>query len=196
MKKDRPQKATKGHKSRRLRLVRRDGRGRGLHVKLNAQAALDQQCAEFEKRRRQEIARAALELDATDGAILRLVVSHPSLSQQQIGEIVGLGREAVNARINAPKFKRAIQEANRSSLEVFHKNQVHAARVLGRLLDSKDERVQLRAAIVHMWPHIHARDGGGSADLTSLIQEAFDLAQAEKRKPGPESPTGDTDGSC
>jgi hypothetical protein len=196
MKKRGQQNTPKGAKKRRggIRLMHGRGRGRGSTAKLDAQAMLDAQRTEFERRRKQSIARAALDLDPIDGAILGLIINHPMLTQTQIGEIVGLERHAVSERMNAPKFKRAVAEANRTSLEVFEKNKTHAARVLGRLLDSKDEHVALRAAIVHMWPHIHAEGrGGAGSDLVSVIQEAYELARAEKQKPGPESPTGGTE---
>lgn len=137
---------------------------------------------EFERRRARDEARAALDLDPTDIAILKLVLNHPTLTQEQVGALVGLGRTAVGIRMNAAKFKRAIDEAGRSALEVFQSNQARAARVLGDLLGSPDDRIKIRAAIAHMWPHIHSDSskGDGRNDFASFVQEAFEAAQANK----------------
>jgi len=180
-------KTTQRHRSRRRRTLRIVARGPQTPEQ-TAKGLFEKQRADFEARRQASIARAAFELDHVDATILGLLLQQPQLTQEQIGQIVGLGREAVNVRINAAKFQRAIHEANRSAIEVLDKNKAHAARVLGRLLDSKDERVQIRAAIAHLWPHIHAEGGGGmGSDLVSLIQEAYELAQADKQQPGPQS---------
>lgn len=140
--------------------------------------------AELEKRRRAAIAKAALELDHVDGEILRLMLQYPKITQEAIGDAIGLSRKQVNGRINAPKFQNALQVATRSALEIFESNKARAARKLGSLLDSKDEHIAIRAAIAHMWPHIHgeAKDGSAS-DFVTFIQEAYELANAKNEPP-------------
>ncbi len=138
--------------------------------------------ADFERRKHQQIARAALELDHVDAEILRLMLTHPAITHHQIAACLGLARrQTVTERINASKFQRAIEIANRSALEIFEANKARAARVLGELLGSEDERVKIRAAIAHMWPHIHVHDDGktSAADFVRFIEEAYELANTE-----------------
>lgn len=143
---------------------------------------------EFERRKRAQLAKAALELDPTDLAILGHALNHPGLTQEQLGDLVGLRRQAVNERMNAPKFKRALEAAGRTALEIFEANKAKAARKLGALIDSPDDRVAIRAAIAHMWPEIHREDKGSGGDFVAFIQEAFERAtgaQASSAEGGP-----------
>jgi hypothetical protein len=135
--------------------------------------------ADFEKRKRQQLARAAIEHDAIDAEIFRIYILHPTITQKAIGALVGRTRKEINKRMNAPKFKRAVEIANRSALEVFESNKARAARVLGEMLGSPDDRVKLRAAIAHMWPHIHADTKHTNEDFVSFIQEAYEAAEAK-----------------
>lgn len=139
---------------------------------------------EFERRKRQQLAEAALKLDPTDLAILTVRMNHPTATTKQIADLVGLSRVATSRRINARKFKRAEEEAARSALEIFERNKARAARKLGTLIDSPDHHVALRACIAHMWPEIHARDKNSTEDFTSFVQQAFELAQATKPTSG------------
>jgi predicted DNA-binding protein (UPF0251 family) len=147
--------------------------------------------AELDRRRKQAIAKAALELDHVDGEILRLMLMHPGITQEQIGDLVGLTRQTVNERVNSPKFDRALEVSARSALEIFESNKSRAARVLGELLGSKDDRVRIRAAIAHMWPHIHGdlKDGSAS-DFVNFIQEAYELAKGEPAADAPPATAG------
>jgi predicted DNA-binding protein (UPF0251 family) len=143
---------------------------------------------EFERRKRAQIAKAAIELDHVDAEILRLLLTYPSMTQEQIGDVIGLSRSAISERVNAEKFKRAIEIANRSALEVFEGNKARAARVLGELLASPDDRIKIRAAIAHMWPEIHQQDkSGGASDFVAFIQEAYELANETKSGASSES---------
>jgi hypothetical protein len=152
-----------------------------------AERARQRQEDELAARRRRDLAKAAIELDPVDVLILQHQVLRPWLTQEQIGDLVGLGRQAVNERINAPKFQRAIAEAGRSALEIFQSNQSRAARKLGKLIDDPDSRVAIRAAIAHMWPHIHADSNAKTGDdFVKFLQEAFDKAEADKVAAGGE----------
>ena len=148
--------------------------------------AREAEASEFERRRAADLAKAALELDPLDLKILQLSLNFPSATQEQIGAIAGLSRKQVNLRMCAPKFRRAVEIAKRTAIEVFQNNQAKAARVLGDCLDSKDERIKIRAAIAHMWPHIHADagKGDGKGDFVSFIQEAYEAAEAERLAKG------------
>lgn len=171
------QKRTKSDK--RVRTFQRLGpRGLSKDPVAIAEAARQKLAEDFETRKKAQIAKAAIELDQVDGAILQLVLTHPSITQEQVGEVVGLTRQTVNERMNAAKFKRAIQIATRSALEVFEGNKARAARVLGELLGSPDDRIKIRAAVAHMWPEIHKGESKSGEDFVSFIQEAFERAQS------------------
>lgn len=143
---------------------------------------------DFDRRKRHQIARASIELDPVDILILEHVLLRPYLTQAEIGDLVGLGREAVNIRINSDKLKRAVAEAGRSALEIFEQNKARAARKLGKLIDDPDSRIAIRAAIAHMWPHIHAGGEGKSGDdFVRFIQEAYEQAEAAKPEAAPAS---------
>lgn len=173
--------------------TRRDKAGppRGPQLVVDVEAERKRQAEAFERHRTQQLARAALELDPMDAEILKLAVVHPGLTQEQIGDLVGLGRQAVNERMNAEKFKRAIAIATRTAIEIFDANKAAAARKLGELIQSKNDYVSLRAAVAHLWPHIHtsAKDGGTDA-FVSFVQEAFELAtkSAEEEGGAPAAP--------
>jgi hypothetical protein len=161
--------------------------GKARKAELEAQATRARE--EFERRRRRDLAKAAIELDPVDILILEHTMFRPWLTQEQVGDLVGLGRQAVNERINAEKFKRAIAEAGRSALEIFQSNQAKAARKLGKLIEDPDSRIAIRAAIAHMWPHIHAGDASRDGDdFVTFLQEAFEHAEATK----PAAAAGDT----
>jgi hypothetical protein len=145
---------------------------------------VEQARADFETRRRQQIAKAALELDHVDAEILRLMLMHPGITQKQIGDMIGLTRKQIRVRLKAAKLKRALEIANRSALEIFQGNQAAAARRLGELIHSRDEHVAIRATIAHLWGFIHQEKGNMGADqFVAFIQEAFELAQASSSSP-------------
>lgn len=141
---------------------------------------------DFERRKRQQLAKAAVDLDHVDAEILRQMLTHPAITHAQIADLLGLPRrQTVTERVNASKFKRALEIANRTALEIFEANKARAARVLGELLGSPDDRIKIRAAIAHMWPHIHAGEKGtGTEDFVTFIQEAFEQAEANKAAAG------------
>ena len=101
---------------------------------------------------------------------------HPNLTQKQIGEQIGFSREAVTARINAARFQRALAIAKRPALEIFQTHKAAAARRLGDLIHSEDERVALRACIAHLWQFIHGDDAVEKGAFVTWCQEAFKLA--------------------
>lgn len=151
------------------------------------EAAVDQkarEAVEFEKRRLASVEKAALDLDALDSAIMRYHLQFPSLTQEQLGNLVGLGREAVNARMNAPKFTRALTTANRSAIEIFNDNKRRAAVRLGQLIDDPDNKIAIRASIAHMWPHIHGEAVAAGNDFVTFLQEAYERA-GEGKPPTP-----------
>lgn len=156
------------------------------------------EAAEFEARKRAAIAKAAVELDHVDGRILELMLKYPKITQEQIGDIVGLTRQTVNERVNADKFQNALKLATRAALEIFQGNQAAAARKLGALIHSKDDRIAVRASIAHLWPFIHGdKAGGGGEDFVAFIQEAYELAQEKgKGTPAEDQPAETAEGTA
>ncbi len=138
---------------------------------------------EFERRQLQAIAKAAITFDEVDKAILQLKIQHPGITQKTIAEVLGYTRQQINVRINAAKFKRALDEIAMTAIQVFESNQARAARKLGLLIDSVDETVAIRASIAHLWPIIH-RDPAATTgqDFVKFVNEAFELAQANRGK--------------
>jgi predicted DNA-binding protein (UPF0251 family) len=167
--------------------------GPGPRAVVDAKAEQERLAAEFEARKRQQLAKAAIELDAKDAEILRLHVTYPALTQEQLGEFVGLGRQAVNERMNAAKFKRAIEIASRTAVEIFEGNKAAAARKLGALINSIDDRVALRAAVAHLWPMIHSQKEGSGDQFVQFIQEAFELAKAGEASSNSAAPAAAAD---
>lgn len=150
---------------------------------------------EFEKRKRKQEAEAMITLDQTDKRILELLLLHPKITQETIGDMVGLGRQRVNERINAAKFQRAMNIATRPALEVFEHNKTRAAVVLGILLDDPDPRVKIRAAMAHMWGEIHRDNKGSTADFLEMIREAYDEQMGNEQRDGPATATGTPGGT-
>lgn len=152
------------------------------------QAALDEvarQRDEFKRRKRAQLAKAMLELDHVDAHILQLMLQHPKITQQTIGDSIGLGRQQVNLRIKAGKFQRALHESTRSAVELFEENKTAAARRLGTLVHHADPHVSIRACIAHLWPHIHATDERTSvADFVKFIEEAYERANDQETTDG------------
>lgn len=137
--------------------------------------------AAFAARQRAAIEKAALELDTLDASLLRYSLQFPGLTQEQLGNLVGLGRKAVAERMHAPKFARAVATASRSALEIFGDNKRRAAVKLGELIDNPDPHIAIRASIAHMWPHIHASDDVGDAnDFVKFLVEAYEQAEAQR----------------
>lgn len=81
-------------------------------------------------------------LDEIDQKILKLKLEHPSITDSEIGAVVGLGREAVNTRRKRKSFLDAythyLQPAKSRIQQLVDK----AARVYEKLLNSKDEKIQ------------------------------------------------------
>lgn len=148
-----------------------------------ARQHLEAERERFDARKRQAIAKAEQEIDDVDKAILMWTLKVPGLTQQQIADLIGYSRDQVNARMNLPKFKRALQIATRPALEVFEGNKARAARKLGELIDDPDSRIAIRAAIAHMWPEIHQGNTGKGEDFVTFIQEAFERAQTKPADP-------------
>lgn len=131
------------------------------------------------------------QLDAVDRQMLQLVLAQPSITDTQIGAVVGLGRQAVNKRRNRRAFERAVKNEQLDALAILQRNQPKAARVLGELLASKDEDIQFKAAREHLLPLTRGDEiAGDAADAFARFLE--DAAAVARRKATPEKPAAAT----
>lgn len=141
------------------------------------------------------------DLDEVDRAILQIVISRPATIDREIGVLVGLSREAVNRRRNRPVFARALEEAQLDALTIIQRNQAHAARRLGQLTRSKDDRIALSAASLHVQPLLReAGKTGGQDGAATFASFLGDAANWRKQRTAPATaeaspaPPGETDG--
>ncbi len=140
------------------------------------------------------------DLDEVDRAILQIVISRPATIDREVGVLVGLSREAVNRRRNRPVFAKALEEAQLDALTIIQRNQAHAARKLGQLTRSQDDRIALSAASLHVQPILRQAGKAGQEDgAASFASFLNDAANWRKQRTAPaaeaaSSPTpGDTD---
>lgn len=140
------------------------------------------------------------DLDEVDRAILQIVISRPATIDREVGILVGLSREAVNRRRNRPVFAKALEEAQVSALEIITRNQAHAARKLGKLVGSADDRIALSAASIHVQPLLRqaAKTGNqdGAATFASFLSDAANWRKQRTAPAGQATPAppGETDG--
>lgn len=85
-------------------------------------------------------------LDALDQRIMQLELNYPTITDEEIGDEIGLGREAVNRRRNAQKYQAKINSFLAEPLETIKAALSKAARVVVKALDSQDEKVRVTAA--------------------------------------------------
>lgn len=90
---------------------------------------------------------ALYNLDAADKKLLQLMLSYPSMTNEELGSVVGLERSSVSRRTNDPKFLKALNEFYKEPLSIIEDNLRKAARVLVKALDSEDERIRVGVAI-------------------------------------------------
>jgi DNA-binding Lrp family transcriptional regulator len=148
----------------------------------------------FEASRRAQSVRSTWELDGIDSRILEMQLRHPAITHREIGDILGIRRQTVTERVNAPKFKRATAIANQAARDIYLGAQAEAARKLRQLVHSEDERVALRACITLLWPIIHRpADEAHASEFARFIAEAYELAQQNKGRSSDVPPEDETD---
>lgn len=126
--------------------------------------------------------------DEVDRAMLSILANKPSITDRELGVAVGLARETTNRRKNRPAFQAALEDLQLQPLAIFVRNQARAARTLGRLLDSKDEQVAVRAAIEHLKPLLkddRAGEGSEAEVFAKFLEEAYSFRDTRKSAPAP-----------
>lgn len=124
-------------------------------------------------------------LDEVDRQMLQLVLAQPSITDTQIGVVVGLGRQTVNRRRNRPAFEQAVKTEQLDALAILQRNQPRAAKVLGELLESRDEDIRFKAAREHLLSLTrNVDDAAGGADaFARFLEDAAKVAQRKKGTP-------------
>lgn len=89
---------------------------------------------------------AAQELDRVSLSILGEIRRTPRITVLQLAERVGVHRTTIIDRMKEPAFKRAQAEMMLSTTEVLDRYGPEAARVLGRQLNVRDEKIKQGAA--------------------------------------------------
>ncbi len=82
----------------------------------------------------------------TDLQILELVLENPAATDAELGKQLGMSRVQINRRRNAPSFQSLLEQAIRQSLEILKIAKVKAARRICGAVDSRDDRIALKAA--------------------------------------------------
>jgi hypothetical protein len=87
-----------------------------------------------------------IKFDELDHKIFQLKITKPSITDSEIGKIVGLSRQNVNLRRNRVQFKERIEHFFKAPIDKVRAMVEDAIRVLGRSLLSEDEGIRLKAA--------------------------------------------------
>jgi len=85
------------------------------------------------------------ELDEVDYKIMRYILDYKSLTNIQIGELIGYSEKQISLRRNKPAFKKAIAVYSLKPIEILISLKPEAAIKMGKHIRSKDERVSLKA---------------------------------------------------
>lgn len=105
-------------------------------------------------------------LDEIDALMIKTLISNPSITDAELGKIIGLGRQATNERRNKPFFKAAIMEYMKPAEEIIKDMQPEAARGLRKSINDSDARVRIQAQLGALRPIL-----GG--DNTVIIKMEF-----------------------
>jgi hypothetical protein len=81
------------------------------------------------------------ELDGVDRIMLKQLVQYPNTTQVELGQLVSLTKQAVNARVNKPAFKAALNDVLGSTEEHLKEAARRAARRLKKLVDHDDPEI-------------------------------------------------------
>lgn len=82
----------------------------------------------------------------SDQLLLQTLLLNPGATDEEIGKKLSLSRVQVSRRKNKPEFRALLQKDYADVLRLFRDYKGRAARRVLELIESKDERVALRAA--------------------------------------------------
>lgn len=86
------------------------------------------------------------DLDAVDKAIITFIIENPKITNIEIGERLNLHRTTIGERLKKVKLQQALQELQKSALQILLDNQAAAARRLAKVLKSGNDGDAIRAA--------------------------------------------------
>jgi hypothetical protein len=124
---------------------------------------------------------ALIPLDEADHELIRLRLERPTITYEEMGTAIGLSVSGVKKRLYNPLFVKAIQELQRSALEVIMGARGEAARRLVQLIKSGHEPTALKASLALLYDLLPAQkvamNHSGAIDTTPQMTDA----QIEKR---------------
>ena len=87
-------------------------------------------------------------LDEVDYYIIQLLLDNPCMKDADIEKAFNgkMGKRMINRRRNNPTLQKALEEPLIAAQEIIMKKKVRAAHILGKLLSSTSERIQLDAS--------------------------------------------------
>jgi hypothetical protein len=85
--------------------------------------------------------------DDLDQSIAAILIASPSMTDAELGDRVGLSRQAVNKRRNSASLKRLLNDQYAISTDNIKRLISKSLKTLEECLDSPDERIRLAAAL-------------------------------------------------
>lgn len=107
-------------------------------------------------------------LDEIDRQIMKIKIQYPTITNQEIADIVGVdSQQVVNYRINRPGFQSAFAEVTATTEEHMRTAANQAARRLKRLVNDDDKQVALQAIKMALHQYLN------KAELTVTAKPAM-----------------------
>lgn len=155
----------------------RDTKGRKA-AKKSAETSTDGVLSEAERLRLRE--EWGLDgLNETGKQILALQLNKPKMRDAELAGALGLTRSYVCQVRNTPAYKAAYEAMTLDALSIIQGNKTKAARKLGKLIDSMDDQVALKACIEHLRAELQRPNG--SSDDSETFSTFLQQVIAKKR---------------
>lgn len=121
------------------------------------------------------------EIDEVDKQMIAAVLQAPSITNAELGALVGLKEPAARKRRNRPAFQRSFDFLVLDAVGVLQANQRRAAEKMGELLESPVEIVAYKAAEFHLKPGLArllsdvkgAGSDAGFEDWLGLLEQSY-----------------------
>lgn len=85
------------------------------------------------------------ELDDIDREIIRLKIASPALTMTKLADIIGIHRTVVSKRLNKEQVRAAIEELQKTAIQILLDSQAEAARRLRTIMRTGKEENAVRA---------------------------------------------------
>jgi len=118
-------------------------------------------------------------LNDTAKKILALQLNKPAMRDADLAGALGLTRTYVNEVRNTPAYKAVYESMTLDALSIIQGNKTKAARKLGKLIDSLDDQVALKACIEHLRAELQRPNG--SSDDSETFSTFLQQVIAKKR---------------